>query len=53
VKVKVDIINNVGTLINTFTIERDVSEYIKTTREIFGEEWAEFLEQLQMEGLLN
>ena len=51
-KVKIEIRNKIGVLIDIFTVERDVSEYIKTTREIYGAEWAELLEQLHKEGLL-
>ena len=52
-KVNIEIRNEIGVLISTFTVERDVEEYIKTMREIYSEEWAEFLERLHIEGLLS
>ena len=45
-KIKVFVRDKNGTLIDIFIIERDVSEYIKTTREVYGEEWADYLEQI-------
>ena len=52
-KIDIFVRNKDNTLIDIITTERDTEEYIETTREIYGEQWAEYLERLYMNGGIN
>ena len=52
-KIKIFVRNEDGILRDIITIEKDLLEYIEETREIYGEKWAEYLEELYMKGIIN
>jgi len=52
-KIEIFVRNKDGTLIDIITAERDIEEYIEDTREIYGEQWAEYLERLCIDGAID
>lgn len=52
-KIEIFVRNKDGTLIDIITAERDIEEYIEDTREIYGEQWAEYLERLYIDGVID
>ena len=52
-KIKIFVRNKDGILRDIITIEKDLLEYIEEIREDYGEKWAEYLEQLYRDGVID